>query len=226
MGGELISTNYAAPAVKVWNGQRVVTFKDIDEVHQRPKGTAQRNFKKNRKHFILNEDYFELTRKEFGANFVPNTEKMEGNPNLKVFLFTETGYLMLVKSFRDDLSWNVQRQLVNSYFKMKSNAAETPEQGNRSLLTVDPWLAGLEQTFVFLCKAYGFTRKNLFYHILVDIGKKYNVDDYKVLYKYQKGYDARYIMQVVSYFPELREEAEKTIKVHVERKTGTKQAVL
>ena len=30
--------------------------------------------------------------------------------NLKVI--TETGYLMLVKSFTDDLAWKVQRELV------------------------------------------------------------------------------------------------------------------
>jgi DNA-binding XRE family transcriptional regulator len=31
--------------------------------------------------------------------------------------FTESGYLMLVKSLTDDLSWEVQRLLVNSYFR-------------------------------------------------------------------------------------------------------------
>lgn len=32
---------------------------------------------------------------------------------------TESGYLMLVKSFNDDLAWQVQRCLVNAYFKVK-----------------------------------------------------------------------------------------------------------
>jgi len=31
----------------------------------------------------------------------------------------ESGYLMLVKSFTDDLAWKVQRQLVNAYFRTK-----------------------------------------------------------------------------------------------------------
>ena len=34
-------------------------------------------------------------------------------------LITETGYLMLVKSFTDDLAWDVQRKLVDSYFRVK-----------------------------------------------------------------------------------------------------------
>ena len=34
-----------------------------------------------------------------------------------VTLLTKMGYLMLVKSFTDDLAWMVQRQLVKSYFE-------------------------------------------------------------------------------------------------------------
>ena len=102
--------------VKEWQGQRVITFKDIDKVHQRPDGTASRNFKSNRKHFIANVDYFQITRKEFGTKFVPNS-KLEGNPNLTVILLTESGYLMLAKSLTDDLAWDVQRALVNNYFR-------------------------------------------------------------------------------------------------------------
>ena len=39
-------------SIKEYKGQRVVTFKDIDTVHQRPSGTARRNFNTNKKHFI------------------------------------------------------------------------------------------------------------------------------------------------------------------------------
>lgn len=102
--------------IKEWQGQRVITFKDVDKVHQRPDGTASRNFKSNRKHFIANVDYFQITRKEFGTKFVPNS-KLEGNPNLTVILLTESGYLMLAKSLTDDLAWDVQRALVNNYFR-------------------------------------------------------------------------------------------------------------
>lgn len=102
--------------IKEWQGQRVITFKDVDKVHQRKDGTASKNFKNNRKHFISNIDYFQITRKEFGVNFSPNS-KLEGNPNLTVILLTESGYLMLAKSLTDDLAWDVQRALVNNYFR-------------------------------------------------------------------------------------------------------------
>lgn len=102
--------------IKEFNGQRVVTFKEIDAVHGRPDGTARRNFNDNRKHFILGEDYFVRNsyeaRKDYGIT-APNG----------LTLIMESGYLMLVKSFGDQLAWDVQRQLVDFYFERKAPVA-------------------------------------------------------------------------------------------------------
>lgn len=98
--------------IKEYNGQRVVTFNDIDRVHQRPDGTARRNFNKNKEHFIEGIDFFKITPYEFRTAIGEMDERQQND----ITLFTEMGYLMLVKSFRDELSWNVQRQLVVSYF--------------------------------------------------------------------------------------------------------------
>lgn len=215
---EVITIENTEMQIREYDGQRVVTFKDIDEVHQRPKGTAKRNFTRNKKHFIENEDYFVVTREDVGTNFVPTYGFNEKAPS--GILVTETGYLMLVKSLRDDLSWDVQRQLVKAYFKVKQ---EIPERKTYPLLVEYRWLAEMEPNFEYLCKQYKLTRKGLYHKILLDIGKSYNVDDYKILYKYEKGYESRFVMEVVSYFAELREEAEKTILEHVARKKNKKK---
>lgn len=68
-----------------------------------------------RKRFIEGEDFFSIPYSEFSTKFVLNSSK-GGNPNVSVILVTKSGYLMLVKSFTDDLAWDVQRQLVNNYF--------------------------------------------------------------------------------------------------------------
>lgn len=103
--------------VKEFNGERVVTFKDIDLVHERPDGTASRNFIKNKDRFIEREDYHIITGKDL-ANFKLTTNFVLGRTS-SLTLITESGYLMLVKSFTDDLAWTVQRQLVNCYFRVK-----------------------------------------------------------------------------------------------------------
>ncbi|MDF2858358.1 MAG: hypothetical protein K0Q87_4209 [Neobacillus sp.] len=124
-------------APKELRGQRVVTFRDIDLVHERPEGTAKRNFAANQERFIETEDYHRMSYSEFSTNFVPNQSK-GGNPNNDVILITEQGYLMLVKSFTDDLAWKVQRDLVNTYFKVKKplSAIEQLQLTQQAILEV------------------------------------------------------------------------------------------
>lgn len=113
--------------VKEFKGQRVVTFKDIDMLHQRPEGTAKRNFNENKyeddgqtERFIKGIDYFIVTSSQ--KDEIRTLEI----PNRGVTLITESGYLMLVKSFQDDLAWKVQRELVNSYFRCNKQKQLSP----------------------------------------------------------------------------------------------------
>ena len=215
---EVITIENTEMQIREYDGQRVVTFDDICAVHKCERKRLTKHFERKRKHFLKDEDYYELTRKELNDLTSPNS-KIIGNPMIKAYLFTESGYLMIIKCLDDDLAWKVQRQLVNSYFKVKQ---EIPERKTYPLLVEDKWLAEMEPNFEYLCKAYKLTRKGLYHKILLDIGKSYNVDDYKILYKYEKGYESRFVMEVVSYFAELREEAEKTIMEHVARKKNKK----
>lgn len=113
-----VSINGKELPVKEYNGKRVVTLKDIDAVHSRNDGTARKRFNDNKGHFIEGEDYFKVKCSEvrpFFGQTLPNGF----NPNADITLLTESGYLMLVKSFTDELAWKVQRQLVNSYFRVQ-----------------------------------------------------------------------------------------------------------
>lgn len=114
---EKITINHIPLQVKEYNGQRVVTFKNIDAVHQRPNGTARKRSNDNRKHFIESEDYFVVKQ----ADIQKSEKRTLGFevPNIRLTLITETGYYMLVKSFTDDLSWAVQRELTNCYFRLR-----------------------------------------------------------------------------------------------------------
>ncbi|TDQ31898.1 ORF6N domain-containing protein [Aureibacillus halotolerans] len=114
------------PVIKEYNGERVVTFKDIDQLHERSAGTAARNFSQHRERFVPGEDFHVITYDEARfTNFVerPNSQGLT--------LVTESGYLMLVKSFTDDLAWEVQRQLVKVYF---SSTQEVPMSDYEKLM--------------------------------------------------------------------------------------------
>ena len=127
---KLVSVNHFIINPKEYNGRRVVTFKDIDLVHGRADGTARYRFRDNKKHFIEGEDYFVVT-----PQTLENAKMGEIRPsgiesvNVRGTTFlTETGYLMLVKSFTDDLAWSVQRELVNHYFRFRTEQKEKPER--------------------------------------------------------------------------------------------------
>lgn len=111
--------------IKEYQGKRVVTLKDIDAVHQRKSGTASRNFNQNRNRFIEDVDFFRInvTDNEIRSQF-----GISPNAGGTVILITETGYLMLVKSFTDDLAWKVQRELVDSYFRARAEPEEQTMQ--------------------------------------------------------------------------------------------------
>ncbi|EQE95916.1 hypothetical protein QEA_2438, partial [Clostridioides difficile CD109] len=135
----LVLINNQELQVKEFNNQRVVTFKEIDQVHERTEGTAKRNFSENRKHFIENEDFFFVKASDF-EKYGNRTLEI---PNRGLTLITETGYLMLVKSFTDDLAWKVQRQLVNSYFRVKEEI-KTLEAVNESIKLITPFFEDLK----------------------------------------------------------------------------------
>lgn len=105
--------------IKEWHGKRVVTFKDIDTVHQRPEGTARKRFNDNRRHFVSGVDFFKITQPSEIRTL--GIERPQGGTPKEVHLITESGYLMLVKSFTDDLAWKVQRELVDSYFRVREH---------------------------------------------------------------------------------------------------------
>lgn len=123
--------------IKEYKGQRVVTFKDIDMVHGRPDGTARKRFNDNRYHFIENEDFFvrntDEAKKEHGI-VAPNG----------LVLITEQGYLMLVKSFTDDLAWDVQRQLISGYFRTKEIVDEELSPQTQLILQLAQSIANKE----------------------------------------------------------------------------------
>lgn len=110
-----VTINSTELPIQEYQGQRVVTLREIDMVHERPEGTARKRFNDNKQHFIQGTDFFQLDQPSEIRTL--GIERPQGGTPQSVTLITESGYLMLVKSFTDDLAWTVQRQLVNTYFR-------------------------------------------------------------------------------------------------------------
>lgn len=200
----LVEINNTTLGIKEYNGQRVITFKDIDKVHERPDGTARRNFNSNKKHMIENVDYFKITRNMSMDEIRTLNITI---PPKGTTLLTESGYLLLVKSFNDDLAWQVQRQLVNIYFRSKETIQETDnlteklietfssindrltkleEKQNQQLESpkykkpYNPWFAKMKPKYTLLEDYFNVTRGELYKQILYQMENLYGVDTQQI----------------------------------------------
>lgn len=101
----------------------VVTFSLVDHMHGRREGHAKDTFGRNRVRFTEGKHYFRVVQGELSKGGALNTPA--GNlAQQAVYLLTQRGYTMLVKSFRDDLSWEIQDRLSDTYWKSQQRTDE------------------------------------------------------------------------------------------------------
>lgn len=214
---DVITIENTEMQIREYNGERVVTFKDIDMVHQRADGTASRNFRKNKKHFIEGVDYIRRNSSEAKREYdiiAPNG----------LTLVTESGYLLLVKSFTDDLSWKVQRQLVNAYFKVREVQKEPyykeplAEDFTPRVPIVSDWYERNKGRMYRLCRDSGNSRSYLYHCILNKLSERYDLNAAREIYKNEVGNYPEYPIDIVKYFPELEQDADKILD-RIERMT-------
>jgi hypothetical protein len=115
MANELIERLAASPVL--YREQRVITLRMMDDLHGRPEETAGRNFRANKARLMQDVDYFELNQPDEIRRV--GLARSDGGTPARIVLLTESGYLLLVKSFTDDLAWEVQRTLVAVYFRAR-----------------------------------------------------------------------------------------------------------
>ena len=207
---DIITIENAEMQIREYNGQRVVTFKDIDTVHQRPKGTARNAFNRNRKYFINGEDYITLKPEEQGN--IGNV-RLTYIPKKGITLLTETGYLMIVKTFTDELSWQVQRQLVNAYFNVRTTASvpavrQKYHTSNTPVPKNPNWYMRNRRRIKWICKQEDVPVETLNHNILLRLGEEYDLEAANDIYEAELGKKPVYALDIVSYFPELAELAD------------------
>lgn len=125
---EYVKINNVNLKIRNYEGVPVVTLQDIAELHEVSPKVIKENFKNNKKYLIEHEDYFSLTKFVY-ENFANEKLPRNYNATKEIILFTEQGYLLIVKSLTGEKAWEVQRNLVNIYFKMK----EIQEKSNNNL---------------------------------------------------------------------------------------------
>ena len=110
----------------------VITLRMMDELHERPDGTARGSFHRHKEKLLEGEDFFAVPYEEWTQilnveNFndqreslnVRNSDGQKGGRRGDMTFLTQSGYLMLVKSFTDDLMRSFSK-LAGKVFPMTS----------------------------------------------------------------------------------------------------------
>lgn len=210
---ELVNVEGTELSVREYNGQRVVTFSDIDEVHHRPHGTAYRNFRANKRFFNEGRDYVTLHKKNQNDEI-----RLLGItvPQRGITLITERGYLKVIKSFNDELSWRVQDALVDAYFVVKNQQPTTAIEEKPTLEFETDWFCINRGKINYVCRCYDITSREYMHHLLEVLGRTYNFDEAKRIYSATTGNWKCRNSEVITYFPQLSDLASKILQKDLE----------
>lgn len=87
------------------------------------------------------------------------------------------------------------------------------EHSNTYLLPVaDSWFNEMNDIFERVCAFYNWKRSRLYHEILNELSERYDIQKAIETYKIEKGEEPKYIMDVVEWFPQLRNETVKIMK--------------
>ena len=163
---------------KTYCYNKVLSAWDIAKIHSFEIKKVMDNFRNNINNFIENEDYFILTAEEF-KNLYPEENIVISNRVKNIVLFTFTGYLLISRTFNDEKSWNQQRILIKSYFKLK----ELTDRINSGELVIENKNTTDKEKINILMKAAELTtdetlRNNMLSEIaLITTGKHFSTSE-------------------------------------------------
>lgn len=161
----------------LYKGQPVLTFKMIDDLHGKDEDSTRRVYVKYNKYFVENEHYYtvnidvktlndvysgsnQLMLPSHSPDFIRGMEKeqsisFDGDIEIQnskeaktsVTLLTIQGYLLVVKPFTDELSWEIQNKLIDSYFEFK-DLQNRIAKAEKFKLTYEKKLLSAQQDFL------------------------------------------------------------------------------
>ena len=128
----------------------------------------------------------------------------------RLYLWTERGALLHAKSINTDKAWDVYEQLLDTYFRVQemSMAQDDSPVSQMSLPKVPNWHSINYKRIDNLCSVLGIDRKHMYHLILLRCSESYDLNEAKKMYKKERGFAPQYAIDIVGYFPELKEIAD------------------
>lgn len=108
---------YELPIKQVGN-ERLITFEEVDLVHDLPSGTARKIFHSKREDLLEQEDYYRITT-TFADKLLCNWQSKNMSQVASrrgTILLTATGYTAIARSIKSQKTWNMEKKVIKDYF--------------------------------------------------------------------------------------------------------------
>lgn len=107
--------------IKEYHGYRVATMWNVAHVHGISPKTVRENFENNKGFMQEGKHYFSVEKSDlFAIDLIESGEMSQNQMNAvkDIPVFTEKGYLMIVKPLQGELAWKVQEEMIDNYYKV------------------------------------------------------------------------------------------------------------
>ena len=149
--------------------------------------------------------------------FVPSTYRDASGKENKCYNVTKMGCEFLANKFTGEKGVIFTAKFVKRFHEMEEIIREGQEFiGNSEKQSYIPkvplvsdWYERNKGRMERLCTKCGKNRKYMYHCILQRLSEKYDLDQAREIYKNEVGYYPIYAIDIVCYFPELGEEADK-----------------
>lgn len=171
---------------------------------------------------LINERKIELVRQlkiEPSDFFKESTYKNEQNKTQPCYLVTKKGCEFIAHKMTGVRGTAFTARYINRFYEMEEAIKQLALQKQREqeqkqlehsstylLPMADQWFNEMNDIFERVCRFYNWERKRLYHEILNELGDRYNIPQCIEIYKIEKGEPPKYIMDVVEWFPQLRDE--------------------
>lgn len=78
------------------------------------------------------------------------------------------------------------------------------------------WYSKNNKRMEMICAKYNITRKNLYHLILTHVGNEFDLASAEAIYIDERGFKPKYALDIIKYFPQLQEVADKYINYLLE----------
>ena len=143
----------------------------------------------------------------------------------KCYKCTRKGCEFLAHKFTGQKGIEFTARYINRFHDMENaikqiterqETQRTPqiqEHSNTYLLPIsDSWFNEMNDIFERVCQFYNWKRNRLYHEILNELNDRYDIQKAIEIYKIEKGESPKYIMDVVEWFPQLRDETVRIMK--------------